>query len=132
MQPALLRMHNAACSIVLFRFRARRIQRSSVIGKTRVNKMKARDALLQALLSDCTTAIGQVSHSGSDYTQLLKDLLVQSLIKIEEEEVFVHVRKEDISAVKVRSYYLMHAYYATYHQYCMSGSVMTGRALTVT
>lgn len=77
-----------------------RIKRSGAIGESRVKKMKARDALLKALLDACTKAIDNVAHSGQDYSQLLQSLLVQALIKIEEEEVVVHVRQEDISALK--------------------------------
>lgn len=77
-----------------------RIARSGMIGSSRVRKMTSRDELLQKLLSETTDAIGTVSQGSKDYSALLKDLLRQGLIKIEENDVVVHVRKADIGAMK--------------------------------
>ncbi|KAG5175623.1 ATPase, V1/A1 complex, subunit E [Tribonema minus] len=76
-----------------------RIARSGMVGASRVKKMTARDQLLQSLLAETTATIDKVAHS-AEYPALLKGLLVQGLIKIEESDVIVHVRKADISAMK--------------------------------
>mmetsp|Transcript_393 Transcript_393/g.557 ORF Transcript_393/g.557 Transcript_393/m.557 type:complete len:221 (-) Transcript_393:88-750(-) len=75
-----------------------RISRSSMIGSSRVNKMTSRDELLKSLLADTTEEINKVASS-DDYQTLLKDLLLQSLIKIEEDVVLLHVREADIEVM---------------------------------
>jgi V-type H+-transporting ATPase subunit E len=76
-----------------------RITRSSEIGACRVKKMKIRDELLQTLLSEAATKCAIVAR-GSNYPQLLQKLIVQGLIKIEENTVTVFCRKEDVGTVK--------------------------------
>ena len=72
-----------------------RIARSAEIGECKVNKMQTRDELLQQLLAEAGTKLGVVAR-GSNYPQLLQKLIVQGLIKIEEIEVIVYCRKEDL------------------------------------
>ncbi|CAM9735961.1 unnamed protein product [Ascophyllum nodosum] len=76
-----------------------RIQKSTMIGNSRVKKMTSRDSLLQELLGGATEDITQVSK-GSQYPTLLKALIVQSMIKIEEDKINVICREADIGAVK--------------------------------
>ncbi|CBN77726.1 conserved unknown protein [Ectocarpus siliculosus] len=76
-----------------------RISRSTMIGNSRVKKMTSRDNLLQELLAASTEEITKVSK-GSQYPTLLKALIVQSMIKIEEDKITVICREADISAVK--------------------------------
>ena len=70
-----------------------------MIGNSRVKKMTSRDSLLQELLGGATEDITQVSK-GSQYPTLLKALIVQSMIKIEEDKINVICREADIGAVK--------------------------------
>lgn len=70
-----------------------------MIGNSRVKKMTARDDLLQELLAQATNEITTVSK-GAQYPTLLKALIVQSMIKIEEDKITVICREEDIGAVK--------------------------------
>ncbi|KAG5177796.1 ATPase, V1/A1 complex, subunit E [Tribonema minus] len=77
-----------------------RIARSGMVGTSRVQKMTSRDQLLQTLLADTTATIDKVSHSADAYPKLLRTLLVQGLIKIEEDDVTVHVRTADVAAMK--------------------------------
>ncbi len=65
-----------------------RIKHSSMIGESRVRKMRARDDLLNKLRDNTLEELGLIA-SRPDYKDLLKDLIVQSLIKIEEETVEV-------------------------------------------
>ena len=75
-----------------------RISRSAEIGECRVKKMKLRDDLLNTLISEAGAKCAVVAR-GSNYPQLLQKLIVQALIKIEENEVIVYCRKEDLNVV---------------------------------
>ena len=75
-----------------------RIARSAEIGECRVKKMKVRDGLLQTLLSESGSKCAVVAR-GQNYPQLLQKLIVQGLIKIEESEVTIYCRGEDVATV---------------------------------
>ena len=76
-----------------------RIARSSEIGACRVKKMKVRDDLLKTLLSEAGAKCAVVAR-GANYPQLLQKLIVQCLIKIEENDTVIYCRKEDTATVK--------------------------------
>mmetsp|Transcript_27211 Transcript_27211/g.35682 ORF Transcript_27211/g.35682 Transcript_27211/m.35682 type:complete len:222 (-) Transcript_27211:232-897(-) len=76
-----------------------RIVRSSKIGESRVQKMVARDELLKGLMGTAKSRLADISNT-KHYESLLKNLIVQSLIKIEEEKVTLLVRKRDVAAAK--------------------------------
>jgi len=76
-----------------------RIARSAEIGACRVKKMKIRDELLQTLLSEAGAKCAVVAR-GANYPQLLQKLIVQCLIKIEENDTVIYCRKEDAATVK--------------------------------
>ena len=61
--------------------------------------MKARDQLLEDLKRECSQQLAQVSSNASSYASLLKNLIIQGLIKIEEQEVEVQCRPEDKAVV---------------------------------
>lgn len=75
-----------------------RIGRSAEIGECRVKKMQIRDELLQNLLSEAGAKCAVVAR-GSNYPQLLQKLIVQGLIKIEENTVTIYCRSEDVKTV---------------------------------
>lgn len=75
-----------------------RIARSAEIGECRVKKMKVRDELLQTLLAESGSKCAVVAR-GNNYPQLLQKLIVQGLIKIEENEVTVFCRGADVATV---------------------------------
>ena len=75
-----------------------RVARSAAVGSSRVRKMKSRDELLETLKHDCAQKLTSVSR-GSNYVQLLKQLIVQGLIKIEESTVVIQCRQEDHAKV---------------------------------
>lgn len=75
-----------------------RIARSAEIGECRVKKMKVRDELLQKLVSESGSKCAVVAR-GQNYPQLIQKLIVQGLIKIEETEVTVYCRGEDVATV---------------------------------
>lgn len=76
-----------------------RIARSAEIGACRVKKMKIRDDLLKTLLSEAGAKCAVVAR-GANYPQLLQKLIVQCLIKIEENDTVIYCRKEDAATVK--------------------------------
>lgn len=76
-----------------------RIARSAEIGACRQKKMALRDDLLTSLMKEASSKC-KVVADGSNYPALLQKLIVQGLIKIEELEVLVYCRKEDVSTVK--------------------------------
>uniref|UniRef100_A0A7S1CYN7 V-type proton ATPase subunit E n=1 Tax=Cyclophora tenuis TaxID=216820 RepID=A0A7S1CYN7_CYCTE len=76
-----------------------RISRSAEIGECRVKKMTLRDELLQTLLSEAGAKCAVVAK-GQNYPQLVQKLIVQGLIKIEENEVVVYCRGEDVETVE--------------------------------
>jgi V-type H+-transporting ATPase subunit E len=76
-----------------------RIARSAEIGACRVKKMKLRDDLLKTLISEAGAKCAVVTR-GANYPQLLQKLIVQGLIKIEENNVTIFCRAEDINTIK--------------------------------
>jgi V-type H+-transporting ATPase subunit E len=76
-----------------------RISRSGEIGECRVKKMKIRDELLMTLVSEAGAKCAVVTR-GQNYPQLLQKLIVQGLIKIEENEVTVYCRGEDVKTIQ--------------------------------
>jgi V-type H+-transporting ATPase subunit E len=76
-----------------------RVQRSSAIGNARVKKMKARDELLDNLRAECAGKLSSIVNT-PQYPELLKKLIIQGLIKIEEQVVSIQCRPEDKSKVE--------------------------------
>lgn len=76
-----------------------RIARSAEIGECRVKKMKLRDDMLNNLLKEAGAKCAVVTR-GQNYPQLLQKLIVQGLIKIEENEITVYCRGEDLKTVE--------------------------------
>jgi V-type H+-transporting ATPase subunit E len=77
---------------------AQRVSASASTATARVRKMKDRDDLLQKLKGEILAKLAKVCKSDA-YPALLKKLIVQGLIKIEEPEVEVAVRPEDKAIV---------------------------------
>ena len=76
-----------------------RVERSTAIGSSRVKKMKSRDELLEQLKRECVQQLSTFAQ-GAQYNTLLKGLIVQGLIKIQEETVEIQCRPEDTTRVK--------------------------------
>ena len=72
-----------------------RIQRSTAVGDARVTKMKLRDDLLTKLVQTAKESVAGVVNTPA-YPDLLKKLIVQGLIKIEEDDVVVLCRSADV------------------------------------
>jgi len=75
-----------------------RVARSAAVGASRMKKMKARDDMLEELKKSSLERLGR-ECVGPKYTQYLKNLIIQGLIKIEESTVEIQTRAEDKDAV---------------------------------
>ena len=75
-----------------------RIARSTAVGDARITKMRLRDELLTSLVEDAKTKTAAVVSS-ANYKKLLHGLIIQALIKIEEDVVVVLCRAADVSIV---------------------------------
>ena len=77
-----------------------KIQRSANENAARIQKMKSVNTLVEKIYKDSKTKI--VSRQGQDgvqYRELLKNLIVQGLIKLMEGEVHIRCRQADIKFV---------------------------------
>ncbi|OAO17549.1 60S ribosomal protein L3 [Blastocystis sp. ATCC 50177/Nand II] len=71
-----------------------RIAQSAEIGRQTKRRMVARDDLLNALYQDAKDRLAKLSLNDKEkYTAVLKDLILQGLIKIEEPDIVVRCRK---------------------------------------
>lgn len=72
-----------------------RVQQAATISNARVKKMVAREDLLAELKKNALTKLAKKCN-GKDYGKLLSDLIVEGLLKIEEDVVEVQVREGDV------------------------------------
>jgi V-type H+-transporting ATPase subunit E len=76
-----------------------RVSRSAAVGNARVKKMKSRDELLETLKRECAVKLASISQA-NQYPALIKSLIVQGLIKIEESVVQIQCKAEERSLVE--------------------------------
>ncbi|KAG6974132.1 hypothetical protein JG688_00003223 [Phytophthora aleatoria] len=74
----------------------KRIARSAEIGASRRQKMIARDELLKTLIVEGQAQLKNYTTADEKNKALLRDLIVQGLIKLFETEVVVAVRAKDV------------------------------------
>ena len=77
----------------------KRIARSAEIGASRRKKMIARDELLKTLIIDGQQALRNAVTDQNKYKVLLRDLIVQGLVKLYETDVIISVRQADVALV---------------------------------
>ena len=78
-----------------------RIAQSAEIGRQTKRRMVARDDLLNKLYQLAKERLAQLSVNEKDkYTEVLRDLILQGLIKIEEPDIVVRCRKVDLELVR--------------------------------
>lgn len=77
----------------------KRIAYSNALNNSRLKILKAREEGVQKLLEESHSRLSQISRDPS-YKQLLQDLLLQALVKLEEPKVSVVVRKQDLALVQ--------------------------------
>jgi len=76
-----------------------RVARSNAVASSRVKKMKAREEMLENLKRETLAKLSVMTKTPA-YNKLLRGLIVEGLVKLEESEVQVMAREEDVSAVK--------------------------------
>jgi V-type H+-transporting ATPase subunit E len=74
----------------------KRIARSAEIGASRRKKMIARDELLKTLIAEGQGLLKNLTTDENKCKALLRDLIVQGLIKLVEPEVVIAVRAKDV------------------------------------
>lgn len=78
-----------------------RIERSATINTARMEAMKVRNDLIQGLVDDARFAIDQRFRADvATYKQLLRDLIIQGLIKLLDQQVKIHCRQVDLPLVR--------------------------------
>ena len=75
--------------------------RSAEIGASRRQKMIARDELLKTLIVEGQSQLKSYTTSDDKHTVLLRDLIVQGLIKLFETDVVVAVRSKDVPLAEI-------------------------------
>ncbi|DAZ94009.1 TPA: LOW QUALITY PROTEIN: hypothetical protein N0F65_001620 [Lagenidium giganteum] len=78
----------------------KRIARSAEIGASRRKKMIARDELLKTLIVDGQSQCRAFTSDENKYKALLRDLIVQGLVKLYESEVAIACRAKDVRLVE--------------------------------
>ncbi|CAI5718933.1 unnamed protein product [Peronospora farinosa] len=91
----------------------KRIARSAEIGASRRQKMIARDELLKTLIVEGQSQLKNYTTSDDKNKVLLRDLIVQGLIKLFETDVVVAVRAKDVQLAEIVVTEVMDKYIAT-------------------
>ena len=79
----------------------KRIKRSNELGQAKVRKMKSREQMLDDIKADAMLQLARFStQDAGKYAALLKGLIVQGLVKLNEDEVYVRGREADLAAVR--------------------------------
>eukprot|EP01118_Nematostelium_gracile_P008610 TRINITY_DN2853_c0_g1_i1.p1 TRINITY_DN2853_c0_g1~~TRINITY_DN2853_c0_g1_i1.p1 ORF type:complete len:235 (-),score=75.39 TRINITY_DN2853_c0_g1_i1:147-851(-) len=78
----------------------KKIAYSNELNQSRIRVLRAKEESVQKLLTESHKKLAQISKNQDSYRKLLKDLIVQSLIKLGEPTVKVLARKEDVSLVQ--------------------------------
>lgn len=77
----------------------KRIAYSNALNNSRLKILKAREEGIQKLLEEAHQRLFSIARD-SNYRQILQELLVQALLKLEETKVNVIARRQDVSLVQ--------------------------------
>jgi len=78
----------------------RKIEFSTQINKARLEVLEKRGKLMQEVQQDALARLGDVKKDSKKYEDLLKKLIVQGLIRIDEVQVKIQCLKEDLSILQ--------------------------------
>ncbi|PRP88321.1 vacuolar H+-ATPase E subunit [Planoprotostelium fungivorum] len=78
----------------------RKIDASNELNQSRLRILKAKEEGVQRILSVAHKKLGELSKDQNAYKKILKDLLVQALLRLAEETVNVVARKQDLALVE--------------------------------
>jgi len=78
----------------------KKIAASNELNQSRLKILKARDDSVQGVIGEAHAKLRNLSQNPEQYKKLLKDLIVQGLLKLSEAEVQVRTRKSDQGLVR--------------------------------
>jgi len=78
----------------------KKIAYSNELNQSRLKVLKARDDSVNSVVAEARGKLKDLGQPGEPYKKLLRDLIVQGLIKLSEPEVQVRCRKQDLDMVK--------------------------------
>jgi len=78
----------------------KRIKASADILASRKTKMVAREELMKSLVIEARKNVTKVTKDANKYSNLLQNLIVQGLVKLDETEIVVYCLQRDVAAVK--------------------------------
>jgi len=85
----------------------KKITHSNMINKSRLKVLQARQQLLEEVFNETRNQLFKISQDNVKYRDLLKDLILQGLYQLMDDQVRIIVRKSDIdlasNAIKVAS-----------------------------
>jgi len=77
-----------------------RIMYSNEHNQSRLKVLKSKEEGVQRLLTETHKRLSEVTKDPSRYKKLLKELIVQALLKLQEESVAIICRQQDLALVK--------------------------------
>jgi len=80
--------------------RDRKINSSHELNASRLRLFKAREEGVQKILSIAHRKLAEASKDQATYKKLLKDLIVQGFLRLQEEQATIVARKQDLSLVE--------------------------------
>ncbi|MBA0583902.1 hypothetical protein Gorai_014743, partial [Gossypium raimondii] len=78
----------------------KKIEYSMQLNASRIKVLQAQDDVVNAMKESASKDLLNVSHDHHVYKRLLKDLIVQSLVRLKEPGVLLRCRKEDLHLVE--------------------------------
>ncbi|KAI3461264.1 hypothetical protein Pfo_017927 [Paulownia fortunei] len=78
----------------------KKIEYSMQLNASRIKVLQAQDDLVNSMKEAASKELLHVSHHHHSYERLLKDLIVQSLLRLKEPSVLLRCRKEDLHFVE--------------------------------
>nr|DAD43278.1 TPA_asm: hypothetical protein HUJ06_001508 [Nelumbo nucifera] len=78
----------------------KKIEYSMQLNASRIKVLQAQDDLVNSMKEAASKELLQVSHDHHVYKTLLKDLIVQSLLRLKEPAVLLRCRKDDLHLVE--------------------------------
>ncbi|PIM99100.1 Vacuolar H+-ATPase V1 sector, subunit E [Handroanthus impetiginosus] len=78
----------------------KKIEYSMQLNASRIKVLQAQDDLVNSMKEAASKELLNVSRDSNSYKNLLKDLIVQSLLRLKEPSVLLRCRKEDVQLVQ--------------------------------
>lgn len=94
----------------------KKIEYSMQLNASRLKVLQAQDDLVGSMKEAASKELLHVSHDHHTYHRLLKDLIVQSLLRLREPAVLLRCRKDDVEHVE-------HVLHDAKHEYALKAAV---------